>query len=383
MILFVDANVILSDPYLGSSRWDALGQAGDTVTVCTSVVAVREVVARYKDQLGSLAADLDAIKRRSRGVVGEHVEAAVDATGVQAREYEEALTSRMRQLGWDMLEVPTDVDHSELADWAIHRVRPFDKNGNGYRDALHWVTFRSLMEADPDEDYVVLSNDRKAFADDYGDLHPDLKSDAAEYLEAGDVALCTKLTEVEIPGRYRQLPAEFELFDELEASLKESLMGSYVDPAKLGFSDADELTLVGVSDLRENVLVARRLADGSGIEVLFTYMANVELGVAYFDDASLVTSIDRTEWRRVLLTGIASADSQQSEIQDIETLTIEIDPDRYNVGDVLEAGLEPGYVKRSEREAGSWRRASRTEPVLLWDFIGGASTPDERTARVE
>jgi len=87
-------------------------------------------------------------------------------------------------------------------------------------------------------------------------------------------------------------------------------------------------------------LVARRLADGSGIEVMFTYLANVELGVAYFDNASLVTSIDRTESWRVLQTGIASADSQQSEIQDIETLTIEIDPDRYNVGDVLEAGLE-------------------------------------------
>jgi hypothetical protein len=54
--------------------------------------------------------------------------------------------------------------HTDLTYRAINRRQPFDKNGDGYRDALLWEIAREL--ADDGRDVLLVSNDPAAFAQD-------------------------------------------------------------------------------------------------------------------------------------------------------------------------------------------------------------------------
>jgi predicted nucleic acid-binding protein len=73
-----------------------------------------------------------------------------------------------------------DTPHRAVAGRALARRRPFDAKGHdGYRDTLVWETVLALARALPGAALVLVSQNRKDFADAAGRLHGDLRDDVA------------------------------------------------------------------------------------------------------------------------------------------------------------------------------------------------------------
>lgn len=80
---------------------------------------------------------------------------------------------------WEILDYDK-IDISELVRRAIQRVRPFSNNGEGFRDAMIWLSVINFLKRGKNDKTVFISNDKKAFVNgDNQELHPTLKSDLA------------------------------------------------------------------------------------------------------------------------------------------------------------------------------------------------------------
>jgi hypothetical protein len=75
--------------------------------------------------------------------------------------YRTDLESLVREANGEILPIP-QVPHERLVEKAARRQRPFDVNGDGYRDALVWESVLELLERDTNP-VVLISNDRRAF----------------------------------------------------------------------------------------------------------------------------------------------------------------------------------------------------------------------------
>ena len=91
--------------------------------------------------------------------------------------------------GFEVLPYP-DVPHREVAARALARRRPFDALGHdGYRDALVWESVLALARRLSRARLVLVSRNRKDFADAEGGLHADLRRDVAELTSGSTVTL--------------------------------------------------------------------------------------------------------------------------------------------------------------------------------------------------
>lgn len=80
---------------------------------------------------------------------------------------------------WEILGYE-EVDISELVRRAIQRIRPFSNNGEGFRDAMIWLSIINFLKKEKNNKTVFISNDKKAFVNgDNQELHPTLKNDLA------------------------------------------------------------------------------------------------------------------------------------------------------------------------------------------------------------
>lgn len=141
--------------------------------------------------------------------------------------YREDIEEVVREADGLILPIP-DVPHARLIDKAATRTRPFDDNGNGYRDALVWASVLELLEVGGDR--VILISDDKAFSatNEPGQLHPDLLKELAEVGHAGRVALYSDVRELvgKLPEAQRLVDhwskvfaGNLELSDALDAYL--------------------------------------------------------------------------------------------------------------------------------------------------------------------
>lgn len=139
MFLLLDANVIVGNPLLRGRLWDAVADAvvSDALDLYVSELAVEEVSARYRDAAAvrerTLEKNLKSWPPESRALITNAIKASRDF----AAGYEQLLRDRLEEMGAEVVDYP-EVDHRDIARRAIARTAPFDGEGNGYRDALHW-----------------------------------------------------------------------------------------------------------------------------------------------------------------------------------------------------------------------------------------------------
>lgn len=70
------------------------------------------------------------------------------------------------------------VDLSELTRRAIHRIRPFSNKGEGFRDAIIWLSLINFLKKETNNKNVFISNDKRAFVNENNqELHHTLKND--------------------------------------------------------------------------------------------------------------------------------------------------------------------------------------------------------------
>lgn len=82
--------------------------------------------------------------------------AAVTASQSFAVDYKHLLRNRLEGVGAEIVDYPP-IEHRKIARRAIARSAPFDDEGNGCRDALHWYTFIGLLLAcEPEDPHAYL-----------------------------------------------------------------------------------------------------------------------------------------------------------------------------------------------------------------------------------
>jgi PIN domain len=280
VFLFVDANAIVSNPLLRGRDWDTVADAAvsEVLDVYVSELAIQEAVARYgafaRTRERELRKQISKWPPTARALLDE----AAAASTAFALDYDRALRERLTQIGAFIKPYPR-VSHESVALRAIRRGAPFDAEGNGYRDALHWHSFLELLEEVEPEDpiAVLLSNDKKAF----GPLHQDeLRREAEEVNSEWEVKFLAHISDFIVPGQFFDDEESLEQFqiNHLERAIRESILagGWPVDfsstlARRANFDSAEVLS---VQDLRLDELTVRMERRSRDLWLTFTASAN-------------------------------------------------------------------------------------------------------------
>ena len=270
MFLLLDANIIVANPLLRGRQWDAVADAvaSEALDLYVPELAIDEAVARYRD--GAASREREAKKAlknwppRSR----ELIQQAIEASDTFAAEYESLLRTRLEQMGAEIVDYP-EVEHREIARRAISRAAPFDSEGNGYRDALHWHVFVDLLlSCEPEDPYAfLLSADKRAFGPS---RHRELLADVEELGVEWDVQILASISEFVVPGQF--LDEEGELEYEQEVQLRDAIQDAVLAggtpkdftqtlAAKTDFDAADVLEILMLDIHVERVQVERKSRD--------------------------------------------------------------------------------------------------------------------------
>jgi hypothetical protein len=294
MIIVVDANVLVSDPYMRKPEWLQLKDAvrDKDARVVTPSIVLEEVAGRHRAKLLSMGNGLTKIVAQSAppDLYDQMVSARSDCK-VRADGYPDLLNERWKAHAFEVAATPA-VPHEIIARRAIQRLRPFDASGNGYRDTLHWFTLLALAKKWPTVDIVLLSND-SAFAGNDGKLHADLQAEFAAQ-SSGRVTLCRDLRNLEVPARYSG-PAtnapEFET--DLAQRITQYLTIEYpihqVWGPHFGFADPDWMGLLAVEDVQLTFVTARSLSGHKERELRFQASAELTINATYVSDADTDT----------------------------------------------------------------------------------------------
>ena len=202
MILFVDANAIVANPLLRGRQWDSIGDAAATgaVTLLVPELAITEAVARYRRTEGVRQRALRKEVRHWPRPARDHLLNAIEAAATFSEDYERLLRERLDELHAEEAGYP-DVDHAEIAERAVGRVAPFDEEGNGYRDTLHWFTFlQALQEREAHDPFAfLLSSDKGAFGPR---RHAELISEAQTENSEWTVSFLPRVMDFVVPGQF-------------------------------------------------------------------------------------------------------------------------------------------------------------------------------------
>lgn len=286
MIIVLDANAVLSDPHFKHKNWQLLVKAvkAGFARVCVPTVVFDEVCHHYPNMRARILADLEKTSRHLRGEALDLVRRAIELTAADAAGYGDRLRELIDLMEFELLPSP-QVDHEELARMALNRVRPFDESGTGYRDSLVWMSLIELIYEDRDNDFALVSMDKKAFQDDHGELHADLIRQASEVLgDLGSVRLVRALSKIPIPGKYRGDSWIPPIHEDLGDFLMSEINNGNAAPVDLKPFDLrlDEADLIDDFDLAHvwiRDLEARELSGTREVEIKFV---GDGVGVVYF-----------------------------------------------------------------------------------------------------
>ncbi len=326
--MVLDANVILADPRLRSERWNQLADSRTTfgTRVCVPAIAIDEAKARFTSSRNRLNRNVREAARGMSAEAKRSVEEAIVQTEREISEYPEWLDGELRRLGVEILP-PPEIAHTEIAKRAISRARPFNEQGNGYRDTLHWLSLVELAKVSGDEDYVFVSADA-IFADSTGMIHDDLRAEVEAELGGGTIKLAQSMGSVEIPGRYRGVVQRTDLEQPLierlrEAILSESLMQD-VPPLEFGLPGARwiEVAAVASEDLHIDTFVVHELTGDRSLEIEFAVDVIVQFSVSSVvgNDPEYLGLENEYIDRKVRFSGVAVVEGSGHEIDAITEL---------------------------------------------------------------
>ena len=232
MHIVLDSNIIRSAGYGSSNLYQFLQRVANLLEYKIHIpqLVVDEVTAQFEEELEKEKTDTDREARKW----GMRLDRTLESSLSRIDPTEEANVLRDKLGAYDSVLPYPDLPHRELALRAIHRRKPFDINGSGYRDSLIWesvLTFAATAKGP-----VVLLTDDKDFRDDQANLAGDLKADLVELgLEETKVAL------------FRSIPKFIDSY--IQPELKEILEAEPTDAlAKFFDTDPDEGLALWVQD---------------------------------------------------------------------------------------------------------------------------------------
>ncbi len=288
MFLYLDANAIVANPLLKGPSWDAVGEAAvqDLMDLYVSELSIDEAGARYRAASTSRENQLDKVVRQWPSLARASLIEAIRSSRSFSETYEEELRARLEQLGATILPYP-GVKHSEVSRRALLRIPPFDSNGNGYRDTLHWLTFINLLNEEAnDSTACLLSGDKGAFG---VAAQKKLQAEVEELGLEWTVEFPRTITDFVIPGQFAEEEASLDAPQIIVLrQLIESVIKAGGTPddftrhlaRRTGFQEAYVAEVMGLDVTFESVRSERRTGD---------------LWVAFTVEAVCLTSLETLE----------------------------------------------------------------------------------------
>lgn len=206
MLVALDANVIVANPYLRGPKWDSAAEAcvqGQLKLVVPESV-ILECVEKFKSARHVQARTIKKTLARSSVGAREIGVELVDKLMAEGVAYEGNLRSRLAALGAVVPDEPT-IGHLVLVQRALQRVPPFNEAGGGYRDTLLWFQAMSQISEPPFQDLTLVSKD-SIFVKNVNVLDSELEEETG-----GRLTVATSIDEVDFPGEF--IDVEFEISD--------------------------------------------------------------------------------------------------------------------------------------------------------------------------
>jgi hypothetical protein len=200
MLLILDANAVVPNPELQGGAWRGIKAAiaDGTLTVIAPRIVAAEITAKVKANRRDVRLRGDV--RRAPAEVKQALQNAADEIEQWATRYDAEIW--LAADGVLIRDTPT-ISHDDVSQRAIDRHPPFNQDGGGYRDALHWYTVLDIIREHPNEAVVFVSND-DGFQSSKGssELHPKLLAEANEILTTGSIQLHRNINELDPPQKY-------------------------------------------------------------------------------------------------------------------------------------------------------------------------------------
>lgn len=181
MLIFIDSNILCSDYYLKSPRFELIRKVG---TIVLGKIVIDEVCNKFKEQLeiaqSSLNKNLNSINKLLPNPLCIN-DITIESEVQKYREYLEQF-SILESMS--MANEYPDVSHERIVARALLRKKPFKQDGStGYRDYLVWLTCLKLACSYTLEDIHFITQNTSDFSDSSNikKLHDDLLSDLKEY----------------------------------------------------------------------------------------------------------------------------------------------------------------------------------------------------------
>ena len=176
MHLVLDSNIIRSADYGSSNFYRFLQRLAKLLGYNIHVphLVIDEVTAQFEENLKKGKQDTDGEARRWGRILDRSLESSLG--GVDPTDETSLFRSKLE--AYDSILPYPDVPHRELSTRAIHRRKPFDKKGSGYRDSLIWESVVNLA-ASVDGQVILLAEDGD-FTDDKVKLADELQTDLVE-----------------------------------------------------------------------------------------------------------------------------------------------------------------------------------------------------------
>ena len=322
MVIMLDANALVDDTRFEKSAWTQLTKAIEmgTTRVVVPDIAVREARRRYATGRDKMAREIRSRAQNAPTLGRDLVMQGADAVVKDGLDYDPAPLLRAR--GATLVPAP-DIDHETVADRAIQRVPPFDKDGNGYRDTLHWFSFLELLRGGYGNEHVLVTNDNAFYADTGGEdrlrPHPELMAEAASALGIDadspeldqNVRFLRNLSELEVPHQYEGDPYDPGYDDAFALFLmnQECKAGGALDLSvwELGWRgwDSSDPHITQGADLLH--AEARRLSFTDDIEIRFEVTGDVTYVLTRYEqhDDTDPDIILEQRTRTIIMTGRA------------------------------------------------------------------------------
>lgn len=171
--LILDTNIIYSDHWLQGTNFKILfeGKKVLPMEVYMPEIVIDEAINHYKENLEEKL----SIAQKTVFQLNKHLknELAKDLKldlGVEVEKYRQFLNSEIKSRGIKILPYP-QIDHKRIVEHDLKRLKPFKKDGSGYRDYLIWHSVEKEISIEHEVIFVT------ANTNDFGsgpEPHPDL-----------------------------------------------------------------------------------------------------------------------------------------------------------------------------------------------------------------
>lgn len=322
-ILIVDTNTIAHGAWrLDSPAWRVVlhqARSGHARVIVPELV-IREAVGRYRSELELRLDGVTSVAKKLGELVGDMIVSMSDVSVDElVATYESVIRTQITDSHAEIVTFP-EFEVDSMVQRAIERRRPFDEKGSGFRDAILWETVVSIMQASPDSSTILISNDRKAFADLGGDheLNVGLAEELVKRGVAGVLRLCLSLTsylDVFGIGDPKRLDALFEAFqiqqDDLADQAKAALQGQEL----IARSPAVRVAIESVISAKVALGRASQSTEDEGLSLVHVVVethAQLEVRMDNQESVSTISTV-----LPLTATGTATYDSSERHIANL------------------------------------------------------------------